>query len=143
MNNLNMDAIVNMAIIASGVDEELSEVLGDGIGAEALAKAQEQVKQEAEAKLGKQLVSLLSERQKFVQSNVSRIRHLRRQIRQSQSAMDEMDRALAYGKTTGNYIPMAAKLGIALEFAKLGIAAEDMNSMSQVPEDWEPKKSEE
>lgn len=82
------------------------------------------------------IIALMKRVDDFKAERVENIRCYRRHIKSQQEVLEKLDRVLAYGAETGNYLPLVALVE--------GVHAipVDNRELAYVPENWKPTKQE-
>lgn len=78
------------------------------------------------------IIALVKGVEEIKVQRVSEIREYRRRIKREQDTLNKLDRALAYGAETGNYIPLVAMVEGLYELTP------DQRELAIIPEDWKP-----
>lgn len=111
---MKFDAI--LALAKAIPEDDLSKHLPEVVGNAALAAALKEIKTEKEAQRIKaaahEIVELLGAAEESKKTGVNLIRQMRRSITDNLDRLTKIDRALAYGHTTNNYLPLTSALGM-------------------------------
>lgn len=135
---LNVVGAVALAGLVSD-DDGVETLVGEGSSfAGALKAAQDRIRAEEEAEAGEQLIGLMVKLNEVKKNHRQRIRALNAEIRDVKGKLDGLDRAVAYGQVTDNFVPLAVLLGYGR--SDLGIdSMAEFDALSTVPSGWKPQ----
>jgi len=111
-----MAAIISLA--DTGLDDDLKKY-DVGIGGLGIEIANE-LKERNAAKLKRaagHIANLIDGQEEAVQRTVNSIRMLRREVAEKKMHLEKLSRALAYGSSTNNFVPLAILIGTGSSFA--------------------------
>ena len=131
-------------LISLSVDEQSTEQI-QGTLAPAVKRALESRRAKAEDAAATELIDVMDQVEYFKQTEKRNIRRLRKQMEENKKTLNKMDRAMAYGQVTGNFLPVLFMLGKVFSHnaGSLGMTAEEIKRQSVVPSDWKiPSESE-
>lgn len=131
--------LLSIALLASCcVPGEAPVMISNPNMADALNRAREKKRLQAEEEAAELLLNALNRVES--DKNIYRltIRNLRDQIAQNKAAMDDLDRCMAYGAETSNYIPLFVRMGYGCGGRDFGITDTEYVKLSKVPENWKP-----
>jgi hypothetical protein len=126
-----MNAIIRLA--DSQLNKEMEEFgsLQPDIQ-EALVEMQEEAKKTAAKSAAAEVMKLLEQSNKSIETFVTGIRTLRKQIDNNKAAIETWARAKGYGLETSNFIPLAILAG------QIHVSAVENQDLTKVPEGWKP-----
>jgi len=124
-----------VSVVASMIDGDSFSGL-QGPLAEAM-KVREKQQSEAAAN---ELIAMLSNVERFKKDSRDALRRLRKNQTSIKKGLANMDRALAYGNETSNFLPVLHCLGMHIP-AVHGLSLKEIAAMSKVPSDWVPSEA--
>lgn len=134
-----MNALKNLTAMSARIAVEVPEDLkGTKLGSvveEAKAKAREETKKLA----GDEALMLVTSLEKKKQEKRKLIREMRRNMEVHQKELDDLDRAVAYGEETENYIPLMNLLGHLDWSMQSEMGYQEFEKVRVIPKDWQPK----
>ena len=102
---------------------------------QALEAKLEKKREDAAAEAAEEILKLYESSDSVVMNLVDEIRNLRARIKKHKKTLEKIARSKAYGAETGNFLPLSANLGFAVN-------AEN-KELVKIPEDWNPTVQEE
>lgn len=102
-------------------------------------KALNKHREEQEAAAGDEILQVLRLVEDNKQTHRQSIKRLRSQMKTATDALDNLDRASAYGQETGNFLPLLATLG-AVNCYGASMEPAEFEKASKVPAEWKPTK---
>lgn len=123
-------------------DIAANQSTSDGLGVEfggnasdAMSKALAKQRENDQEALGAALVVLLGKVRQSKQTHVTNIRSYRQHVENEKKKLADIDRAIAYGNETGNYVPIANLVGCRVSG---NLTYEEQVSLGKIPDDWQP-----
>ena len=140
MNTSNrVEAFIKLAAVSSGDEfasiESMPANLRDIINKKRAAAKEVQLEEVAE-----QIVSLLQEAQTCKEEQVAAIRRARAVEAASKKKLEAVDRAIAYGNETMNYLPLLRAINLPVSQNRPGSNVTEESFL--VPSSWSPKQLE-
>lgn len=108
---------------------ELGLTMDDSGFAAELKELQDEEDKERRKAAAKEVLKVLANKREVALNKVSRIRDIRKEESRIKAGLKELDRAEAFGKSTGNFLPLVNELGL----ASIWQANQDIY---KVPKDW-------
>jgi hypothetical protein len=132
-NKMNIQTLLNLANNTANKDD-LSQYdeLPEGLKEAMVELAAEQKKSDMKAAAA-EILGLLSSAKKKIEAEVFLIRNLRRQVEESKTRIEELERAKAYAEATSNFVPLASM------FSPLMLRS-DQEDLSKIPADFKVVK---
>lgn len=139
MRATTLAAIISLAI-GSRKQDDLAKLTGPNSVANpmlqaALQRKMEKAQLDAAEEAAESIISILESANSKIARHVSSIRSLRRQEKSTMKQIKELQRAIAYGNETGNWLPLSIMTGDVNEYE---VREESGKKACKIPEGWTP-----
>ena len=135
--------LIAIATLAScALDGDAPDAITNPDMAEAMKEAKKRRGEKALESTVEVLEQALEIREQAILGARRSIRSYRKAIEAEKARMDNIDRALAYGNETSNFVPLMLALGMAYRPHEFELSRDEFEALSKVPEDWQPKAAE-
>lgn len=126
----------NLIALSTHEEEVPQEVVNTKL-ASAVEKALSKHREEKEAAAAEEILEALRMVEEQKQNSRREIKRLRSSMKTLTEKLDELDRSMAYGQATSNFLPLLRTLG-AVGIHSTGLDAKEFERLSNVPDGWKP-----
>ena len=131
-----MTRFANLVAVATSISDSENNVTSALSGP--LAEAMEIHREDQRKAAATELVGMLRSVEVNKNSHRNSLRSYRRTMKTHQKKLEAIDRAMAYGNDTNNFIPLLVEIGEVSAAHQINVDEEEFNRLKMIPNNWSP-----